>query len=86
MFQPLLGGLNKIVKEAAPRYLDDTLETGILLLIDHLHKKTSMAAPEKKSDYYTLRLRWRAYQHSPGKESWMSYGGASMMIVDDTLP
>ena len=48
MFQPVLGALNKIVEKAVPRYLDDTLETGILLFIDHLHKKTSLAAPDKK--------------------------------------
>ena len=53
MFQPVIGGLNKIVEEAAPRYLDDTLERGILLLIDHLYKKTSLAAPVKKLEYCT---------------------------------
>ena len=51
MFEPVLGGLNKLIEEAVPRYLDDTLETGILLLIDHLYKKTSLAAPEKKFNY-----------------------------------
>jgi hypothetical protein len=48
MLQPVFGGLNKIADEAVPRHLDDTLETGILLLIDHLYKKTSLVAPEKK--------------------------------------
>jgi hypothetical protein len=53
MFQPVLGGLDKIAEETVPRYFDDTLETSILFLIDHLYKKTSMAAPEKKFSYYT---------------------------------
>ena len=52
MFRPVLGGLNKIIEEAVPRFLDETLETVILLLIDHLHKKTAMVAPEKKLDCY----------------------------------
>ena len=53
MFQPVLGGLNKIIEEAIPRFFNEPFETGILLLIDHLDKKTSLAAPEKKLDCYT---------------------------------
>jgi hypothetical protein len=53
MFQPVFGGLNKIIEEAVPRYLDHTLETGVLLLIDHLYKKTSLVVPEKKFNYCT---------------------------------
>ena len=55
MFRPILGGLNEIVEEPVPRLLDETLETGILLLIDHLYKKTSLAAPEERLDYFTER-------------------------------
>jgi hypothetical protein len=47
MFQPVLGSLSKVVKEAVPCFLNGVLEMGILLLIDHLDKKTSLAAPEK---------------------------------------
>jgi hypothetical protein len=48
MFQPILGGLNKIAEEAVPSYLNDTQEPGILLLIDHLCEKTSLVVPERK--------------------------------------
>ena len=48
MFRPILRVLNELIEEAAPRFLDETFETRILLLIDHLYKKTSMAAPEEK--------------------------------------
>jgi hypothetical protein len=48
MFQPVLGGPNKIVEEAVPRFLNDTLKTDIPLLIHYVCKKTSVAAPEKK--------------------------------------
>ena len=48
MFRPILGGLNKIIEEAVPRFLHETMETDILLFIDYLYKKTSMAVPEKK--------------------------------------
>ena len=51
MFLPVLGGLNKIIKETVPRFLNETCKKGILLLIDHLYKKTSLAAPEKELDY-----------------------------------
>jgi hypothetical protein len=49
MLRPVLvlGRLNKFIKEAIPRFLNETFETGILLFIDHLYKKTSLAAPEK---------------------------------------
>jgi hypothetical protein len=53
MLRPVLGGLDKIAEEAVPCYLDDTQETGILLLIDHLYKKTSLVAPERKFNYCT---------------------------------
>jgi hypothetical protein len=53
MFRPALGVLNKIIEEPVPCFLNETLETGILLLINHLYKKTSIAAPVKKLDYYT---------------------------------
>ena len=52
MFQPVIGSLNKIIEETVPRFLDETLETRILLLIDHLYKKTATAAPEKVLDCY----------------------------------
>jgi hypothetical protein len=48
MLQPILGGLNKIIEEAVPRLLHETMKTRVLLLIDHSYKKTPMAAPEKK--------------------------------------
>jgi hypothetical protein len=48
MFLPVFRGLNKVIEETVPRFLNETLETVILLLIDHLYKKTSLAAPEKK--------------------------------------
>jgi hypothetical protein len=51
MLRPVLRGLNKIAEEAVPSYLDDTQETGILLLIDHLYTKTSLVAPERKFNY-----------------------------------
>ena len=53
MFQPVLWGLDKIIEKAVPRFLDETLETRILLLIDHLYKKTPMVAPMEKLDYST---------------------------------
>ena len=51
MLPPVLGSLNKIVEKPVPRFLDETLETCIPLLINHPYKKTSMAAPEKELDY-----------------------------------
>jgi hypothetical protein len=48
MFPPVLRGLNKIIEEAIPRFLNETFETGILFLIDHLYKKASLTAPEKE--------------------------------------
>jgi hypothetical protein len=48
MLPPILGSLNKIIEEPIPRFLNETLETGIPLLVNHLYKKTSMAAPVKK--------------------------------------
>jgi hypothetical protein len=48
MLQPILRGLNKIIEEAVPRFLHETMETRVLLLIDYSYKKTPMAAPEKK--------------------------------------
>jgi hypothetical protein len=53
MFHPVLGGLNKIIEEAVPRFLKETLETHILLLIEHMYKNTSMAAPVNKLNYCT---------------------------------
>jgi hypothetical protein len=53
MFQPIFRGLNKVIKEAIPRFVNEPFKKGILLLIDHLYKKTSLAAPEKKLDYCT---------------------------------
>ena len=53
MFRPVLRGLTEIVEEAVPRFLDDTLEASILLLIDYLYKKTTLATPERRLDYYT---------------------------------
>ena len=53
MLRPVLGGLNKIIEEAIPRFFNEPFETGILLLINHLYKKTSLVAPVKKLDYYT---------------------------------
>ena len=53
MFLPVLRGLNKIIEETVPRFLNETLETDILLLIDHLYKKTSLAAPVKKLDHHS---------------------------------
>jgi hypothetical protein len=47
MFQPVLRGLTKIVEEAVPGFLEETLEAGILFLIDYLCKKASLAAPEE---------------------------------------
>jgi hypothetical protein len=41
------------MEEPVPRILNETLEPGIPLLINHLYKKTSMAAPVKKLDYFT---------------------------------
>jgi hypothetical protein len=52
MFQPVLRGLNKIIEETVPRFLNETLETRIPPLVDHLYKKTSVAAPEKELGYY----------------------------------
>jgi hypothetical protein len=53
MLYPVLGGLNKIIEEAVPRFLEETLETHILLLIYYMYKKTSMAAPVDKLDHCT---------------------------------
>ena len=53
MLRPILGRLDKFIEEAIPRFLNETFETAILLFIDHLYKKTSLAAPEKKSNDYT---------------------------------
>ena len=53
MFEPILGVLNKIIEEAVPRFLNGTFKTGILLLIDHLYKKPSLASPEKSLVDYT---------------------------------
>ena len=50
MFRPILRGLNKFIEEAVPRFLDETLETHILLFIDHLYTKTSLTTPEKELD------------------------------------
>jgi hypothetical protein len=47
MFEPVLGSLSKVLKEAVPGLLSGVLKVGILLLIDHLYKKTSLAAPER---------------------------------------
>jgi hypothetical protein len=47
MFYPVLGGLNKIIEEAVPGFLNQTFEMDILL-IDHMYEKTSLAAPEEK--------------------------------------
>jgi hypothetical protein len=57
MFHPVPGGLNETIKEPVPRFLDETFKAGVFLLIDHLHKKTSLAAPEKRLDYYTKSKR-----------------------------
>ena len=46
MFQPVVGGPHKAIEETVPCFLEDTLETDILLFIDHLYKKTALAAPE----------------------------------------
>jgi hypothetical protein len=51
MLMPILGGLNKINQESVPRILNETLETVILLLINHLDKKTPLAAPMEKLDH-----------------------------------
>ena len=55
MFRPVLRDLTKIVEETVPGFLEETLEPGILFLINHLCKKTSLAAPEKRFDYFTVR-------------------------------
>jgi hypothetical protein len=47
MFRPVFRSLNKIIEETVPCTLNETLEMCILLLIDHLYKKTSLAAPEE---------------------------------------
>jgi hypothetical protein len=47
MFRPVLGSLKKVAKEAVPCLINGILEMDILLLVDHLYKKTSLAAPEK---------------------------------------
>ena len=47
VFQPVIGGLNKVVEKAVPRFLNKTLEEGIPLIIDHLYEKTSLTAPER---------------------------------------
>jgi hypothetical protein len=51
MLQPVLRSLNKIIQEPIPHILNETLETEILLLINHLYKKTSLEAPVNKLDY-----------------------------------
>ena len=61
MLRPVLGSLNKVTKEAVPCFVNGILEMGILLLIDHFYKKTSLAAPEKKLDYHT----WSKLAHIP---------------------
>jgi hypothetical protein len=48
MLPPVLGSPKKIIEEPVPRILNETLETGIPLFINHLYKKTSMTAPVKK--------------------------------------
>jgi hypothetical protein len=53
VFRPVIGGLNKIIEEPVPCFLNETLETGILLLINHFYKKTSMTAPVKKLAYHS---------------------------------
>jgi hypothetical protein len=53
MFRPVFGSLNEVAKEAVPCLINGILEMDILLLVDHLYKKTPLAAPEKKSDYHT---------------------------------
>ena len=55
MFRPVLRDLTKIGEEAVPGFLEETLEAGILFLINHFYKKTSLAAPEKRFDYTTER-------------------------------
>ena len=55
MFRTVLRDLTKIVEEAVPGFLEETLEASILFLINHLCKKTSLAAPEERLDYYTER-------------------------------
>jgi hypothetical protein len=50
MFRPFLGCLDKFMEEAVPRFLDESLETHVLLFIDYLYTKTSLATPEKKLD------------------------------------
>ena len=52
MLHPVLGGLNKLVEEVIPRFLNETFEPYILLFVDHMYKKTPLAAPEK-STYFT---------------------------------
>jgi hypothetical protein len=52
MFRPALGGLNKIIEEPVPRFLKESLETGVLLLINHMYKKTSVAPPMEELGYY----------------------------------
>ena len=53
MFRPVLGRLNKFIEEAIPSFLNETFEPDILLLIEHMYKKTSVAAPGKKLVDYT---------------------------------
>jgi hypothetical protein len=55
MFRPVFGGLTKIVEEAVPGFLEETLEAGILFFISHFQEKTPLAAPEKRLDCYTGR-------------------------------
>jgi hypothetical protein len=55
MFRPVFRGLTKIVEEAVPGFLEETLEAGILFLINHLCKKASLAAPGERLDCYTER-------------------------------
>jgi hypothetical protein len=83
MFQPVLGDLDEIVEEPVPGFLDETLELSILLLIDHLRKKTSLTAPETGLIYYH-ESRIAPYQRSPRKEGLISHE-INMMTVG-TLP
>jgi hypothetical protein len=48
VFRPILRRLDKFIEEVIPRFLDDILETRILLFIDYLYTETSLTTPEKK--------------------------------------
>jgi hypothetical protein len=72
MFHPVLRGLTKIVEEAIPGFLEETLEPDILFLINYLYKKTPLAAPEESLDYYAERkvvdiptVAWRGEFNEP---------------------